>query len=38
MGRKILRRRIIRATLGGSSFVREEKLAGEEPLEIRFGS
>lgn len=38
MGRKILRRRIIRASLGGSSFVREEKLAGEEPLEIRFGS
>ena len=36
MGRKIARRRIIRATLEGSR-VREEKLAGEEPLEIRFG-
>ena len=36
MGRKIARRRIVRATLEGSR-VREEKLAGEEPLEIRFG-
>ena len=37
MGRKIMRRRIIRATLDGGRRVREEKLAGEEPLEIRFG-
>ncbi|MGH3652441.1 formate dehydrogenase accessory sulfurtransferase FdhD [Glutamicibacter sp.] len=36
MGRKIVRRRVVRATLEGSR-VREEKLAGEEPLEIRFG-
>lgn len=38
MGRKIVRRRVIRATLEGTRTVREEKLAGEEPLEIRFGS
>ncbi len=37
MGRKIVRRRIIRATREGGWRVREEKLAGEEPLEIRFG-
>lgn len=36
MGRKITRRRIIRATLDGRCITREEKLAGEEPLEIRF--
>lgn len=38
MGRKIVRRRVIRATLDGARKVREEKLAGEEPLEIRFGA
>jgi len=38
LGRKIVRRRVIRATLEGTRTVREEKLAGEEPLEIRFGS
>lgn len=38
MGRKITRRRIVRATLDGRRTSREEKLAGEEPLEIRFGS
>ncbi|MCW4465846.1 formate dehydrogenase accessory sulfurtransferase FdhD [Glutamicibacter sp. MNS18] len=38
MGRKITRRRIIRATMDGRRTTREEKLAGEEPLEIRFGS
>lgn len=38
MGRKILRRRIIRATMDGSSIARDERLAGEEPLEIRFGA
>lgn len=38
MGRKIVRRRIVRATLDGASTEREEKLAVEEPLEIRFGS
>ena len=38
MGRRITRRRIIRATLDGRRTVREEKLAGEEPLEIRFGA
>ncbi len=37
MGRKIVRRRVIRATLDGTRRPREEKLAGEEPLEIRFG-
>jgi len=37
MGRKIVRRRIIRATREGGWRAREEKLAGEEPLEIRFG-
>ena len=37
MGRKIVRRRIVRATLDGPRRVREEKLAVEEPLEIRFG-
>ena len=37
MGRKIVRRRIVRATLDGPRKVREEKLAVEEPLEIRFG-
>lgn len=37
MGRKIVRRRVIRATLDGGTRTREEKLAGEEPLEIRFG-
>jgi len=37
MGRKIVRRRIVRATLEGGMRMREEKLAGEEPLEIRFG-
>lgn len=37
MGRKIVRRRIVRATLDGPRTVREEKLAVEEPLEIRFG-
>ena len=38
MGRKIVRRRIVRATLEGARSSREEKLAVEEPLEIRFGS
>lgn len=38
MGRKITRRRIVRATLDGRYVAREEKLAGEEPLEIRFGA
>ena len=38
MGRKIVRRRIVRATLDGARSEREEKLAVEEPLEIRFGS
>lgn len=38
MGRKIVRRRIVRASLEGANFAREEKLAGEEPLEIRFGT
>ncbi len=37
MGRKIVRRRVIRATREGGWRPREEKLAGEEPLEIRFG-
>ncbi len=37
MGRKIVRRRVIRATREGGWRTREEKLAGEEPLEIRFG-
>ncbi|MGN0128803.1 formate dehydrogenase accessory sulfurtransferase FdhD [Glutamicibacter soli] len=37
MGRKIIRRRVIRAMSDGTTRVREEKLAGEEPLEIRFG-
>lgn len=37
MGRKIVRRRVIRATREGGWRAREEKLAGEEPLEIRFG-
>lgn len=37
MGRKIVRRRIVRATLDGPRKIREEKLAVEEPLEIRFG-
>ncbi|WP_159612788.1 formate dehydrogenase accessory sulfurtransferase FdhD [Glutamicibacter sp. JC586] len=37
MGRKIVRRRVIRATRDGGWRAREEKLAGEEPLEIRFG-
>lgn len=37
MGRKIVRRRVVRATLDGNTLIREEKLAGEEPLEIRFG-
>ncbi|WP_313810820.1 formate dehydrogenase accessory sulfurtransferase FdhD [Glutamicibacter sp.] len=37
MGRKIVRRRVVRATRDGVTRVREEKLAGEEPLEIRFG-
>lgn len=37
MGRKIIRRRVIRAMSDGTARVREEKLAGEEPLEIRFG-
>ncbi|PQZ88153.1 sulfurtransferase FdhD [Arthrobacter sp. MYb227] len=37
MGRKIVRRRIVRATLDGPRRIREEKLAVEEPLEIRFG-
>ena len=37
MGRKIVRRRITRATLAGARTVREEKIAVEEPLEIRFG-
>ncbi|MGB9033209.1 MAG: formate dehydrogenase accessory sulfurtransferase FdhD [Paeniglutamicibacter sp.] len=36
MGRKIVRRRITRATLDGARIAREEKLAVEEPLEIRF--
>src|SRR5699024_4977075 len=31
------RRRVIRAMSDGTTRVREEKLAGEEPLEIRFG-
>jgi len=37
MGRKIVRRRVIRATREGGWRPREEKLVGEEPLEIRFG-
>ena len=37
MGRKIIRRRVIRATRDGGWRPREERLAGEEPLEIRFG-
>ncbi len=37
MGRKIVRRRVVRATRDGVVRAREEKLAGEEPLEIRFG-
>lgn len=37
MGRKIVRRRIVRLTLAGARTMREEKLAVEEPLEIRFG-
>ncbi|MHC6177885.1 formate dehydrogenase accessory sulfurtransferase FdhD [Glutamicibacter sp. X7] len=38
MGRKIVRQRIIRATADGVRRPRDERLAGEEPLEIRFGS
>jgi len=37
MGRKIVRRRVIKVSLDGSSRTREDQLAGEEPLEIRFG-
>lgn len=37
MGRKIVRRRIVRATIDGLRTTREERLAVEEPLEIRFG-
>lgn len=36
MGRRIARRRIIRATIDGARIPREEKIAVEEPLEIRF--
>lgn len=36
MGRLITRRRIVRATADGARIIREEKLAVEEPLEIRF--
>lgn len=36
MGRRIIRRRVVRATLDGKRTIREEKMAVEEPLEIRF--